>query len=269
MWLLILSAFTLGFLGSFHCIGMCGPIALALPVQQLRGASRLGGILLYNAGRITTYALLGLLFGWLGLQFYLGGLQQWLSIVMGALLLVMAGLRYLPGSRLGMEAHFGKLTAGTRRLLGTLLQRQRFSTLYAIGFLNGLLPCGLVYLGIAGAIATGHIYHGAMFMAAFGAGTVPAMAAVTASRQLITLQLRNRIKRLIPVVIALMGLLLIIRGMNLGIPYVSPVMSPYSLRVMERCHHKIFYHAIDPEIQCACATLYQLSNGALLGCRCF
>ena len=237
MWPLILSAFSLGFLGSFHCIGMCGPIALALPVQHLQGASRLGGILLYNAGRITTYALLGLLFGWLGRQFYLGGLQQWLSVVLGALLLLMALLRYRPGRRLGMEAHFGKLTAGTRRLLGMLLQRQRFSTLYAIGFLNGLLPCGLVYLGIAGAVATVHIYQGALFMAVFGAGTVPAMAALTASRQLITLQARNRIKRLIPVVIALMGLLLIVRGMNLGIPYVSPAMSPYSPRVMERCHY--------------------------------
>lgn len=237
MWPLILSAFSLGFLGSFHCIGMCGPIALALPVQHLQGASRLGGILLYNAGRITTYALLGLLFGWLGRQFYLGGLQQWLSVVLGALLLLMALLRYLPGRRLGMEAHFGKWTAGTRRLLGMLLQRQRFSTLYTIGFLNGLLPCGLVYLGIAGAVATVHIYQGALFMAVFGAGTVPAMAALTASRQLITLQARNRIKRLIPVVIALMGLLLIVRGMNLGIPYVSPAMSPYSPRVMERCHY--------------------------------
>jgi hypothetical protein len=237
MWPLILSAFSLGFLGSFHCIGMCGPIALALPVQHLQGARRLGGILLYNAGRITTYTLLGLLFGWLGRQFYLGGLQQWLSIVLGGLLLLMAVLRYLPGRRFGMAAQFGKLTAGTRQLLGMLLQRQRFSTLYAIGFLNGLLPCGLVYLGIAGAVATVHIYQGALFMAVFGAGTVPAMAAITASRQLITLQARNRVKRLIPVVIAVMGLLLIVRGMNLGIPYVSPVMSPYSPRVMERCHY--------------------------------
>lgn len=237
MWPLILSAFSLGFLGSFHCIGMCGPIALALPVQHLKGGSRLSGILLYNAGRISTYALLGLLFGWLGRQFYLGGLQQWLSMVLGALLLIMAVLRYLPGKRFGMEARFGKLTAGTRRLLGTLLQRQRFSTLYAIGFLNGLLPCGLVYLGIAGAVATVHIYQGALFMAVFGAGTIPAMAAVTASRQLISLQVRNRVKRLIPLVVALMGLLLIIRGMNLGIPYVSPAMSPCSPRVMERCHY--------------------------------
>ncbi|WP_298738615.1 sulfite exporter TauE/SafE family protein [uncultured Chitinophaga sp.] len=236
MWPLILSAFSLGFLGSFHCIGMCGPIALALPVQHLQGVRRLGGILLYNAGRMTTYALLGLVFGWLGRQFYLGGLQQWLSIVLGALLLLMALLRYLPGRRLGMGTYLGQLTAGTRRWLGVLLQRQGFTTLYAIGLLNGLLPCGLVYLGIAGALATVHIYQGGLFMAVFGAGTIPAMAALSASRQFIGLQARNRIKQLIPVVIALMGVLLIIRGMNLGIPYVSPSISPYSTRVMERCH---------------------------------
>lgn len=238
MWPLLLSALSLGFLGSFHCIGMCGPIALALPVQHLNGAKRLAGILLYNIGRVTAYAMLGLLFGWLGRQFYLGGLQQWLSIVLGAALLLMAVLQYLPGRRLAMASHFGKFTTGIRSMLGELLRRQQFSTLYAIGFLNGLLPCGLVYLGIAGAVATVHVYQGALFMAAFGAGTLPAMAAVTASRQLVTLQVRNRIKRLIPVVMTLMGLLLIVRGLNLGIPYVSPAMSPHTPRVMEHCCHK-------------------------------
>lgn len=238
MWPLILSALSLGFLGSFHCVGMCGPIALALPVQHLQGSKRVAGILLYNAGRITTYALLGLLFGWLGRQFYLGGLQQWLSIILGGLLLLMAASRYFPSRRFSAAGHLGKLTSGVRRALGGLLQRQQVSTLFAIGFLNGLLPCGLVYLGIAGAVATTQIYQGGLFMAAFGAGTVPAMVAVTAGSRLITLQARNRVKRLIPLVISLMGLLLIVRGLNLGIPYVSPSMSPQNPRVMERCCHK-------------------------------
>lgn len=236
MWALLLSAFSLGFLGSFHCIGMCGPIALALPVQHLAGARRIGGILLYNAGRISAYAILGLIFGWLGRQFYLGGLQQWLSIVLGVMLLLVAVLRYVPVRTPAASGHIAKLTGGIRSVLGDLLRRQQFRALYAIGFLNGLLPCGLVYMGIAGAIATVHIYQGALFMAAFGAGTLPAMVAMTGSRRLFSLQMRNNIKRLIPVLIMVMGLLLVVRGMNLGIPYLSPAMSPHQPRVMEHCH---------------------------------
>lgn len=204
---------------------MCGPIALTLPVQHLRGAKKMGGILLYNAGRITTYMLMGLVFGWLGRQFYIGGLQQWLSVGLGVLLL--AGLffyRYLPVPRL----HFLK------KALGQLLARQQFRTLYAIGFLNGLLPCGLVYLGIAGALATGDIWQGMLFMAAFGAGTLPAMAAVTWFSQLISIPVRHRIRQLIPVAVGVMAVLLILRGMNLGIPYVSPAMQPTAVN----CCHK-------------------------------
>lgn len=238
MWPLVISALSLGFLGSFHCIGMCGPIALALPVQHLTGGRKMAGILLYNGGRISSYAMLGLFFGWLGRQFYLGGLQQWLSIALGAALLLIVLLQYVAGKHMPVAARIGWLTGGVRKVLGKLLHRQQFSTLYAIGFFNGLLPCGLVYLGIAGSLATVHAYEGALFMAAFGAGTLPAMAAVTGARHLISLQIRNRVKRLIPVVITTMGLLLIVRGLNLGIPYISPSMHRDAPKVVEHCCHK-------------------------------
>ncbi|AWO00556.1 hypothetical protein DLD77_01980 [Chitinophaga alhagiae] len=221
----MIPAVLLGFLGSFHCIGMCGPIALTLPVQHLRGARKMGGILLYNAGRVTTYMLMGLLFGWLGRQFYLGGLQQWLSISLGVLLLAgMFFYRFMPVPKL----HIIKKT------LGGLLVQQRVSTLYAIGLLNGLLPCGLVYLGVAGALAAGDVWEGMLFMGAFGAGTLPAMAAVTWFSQLVSLPVRRHIRRLIPVAVAVMAVLLILRGMNLGIPYISPAMQPAAVN----CCHK-------------------------------
>lgn len=204
----LVPALLLGFLGSFHCIGMCGPIALTLPVQHLRGFRRIAGILLYNFGRITTYALMGALFGWLGKQFYLGGLQQWLSIALGAILMLSVFIR---------TPHIPRIK-GVQRILGQLLAKREFSTLYAIGFFNGLLPCGLVYLGITGALATGGIENGMLFMAAFGAGTIPAMFAVSWFSQL----LRFRLKKVLPIVMLLMGFLLIVRGMNLGIPYISP-----------------------------------------------
>lgn len=218
-------ALLLGFMGSFHCIGMCGPIALTLPVQHLSGFRKTAGILLYNAGRVIAYMCMGAIFGWLGKQFFLGGLQQWLSISLGILLLLAVffqkRLPQLP------QLMFVK------KILGQLLAKRQFSTLFSIGFFNGFLPCGLVYLGIAGALATGGILHGMLFMGAFGAGTLPAMFAVTWFSQLISIPLRQRIRQMIPVMITIMAVLLILRGLNLGIPYVSPVIEAQN---MQSCH---------------------------------
>ncbi|WP_160712149.1 sulfite exporter TauE/SafE family protein [Chitinophaga solisilvae] len=234
----MISAFILGFAGSFHCVGMCGPIALTLPVHHLQGYKKMAGILLYNAGRITTYALMGMVFGWLGKQLWLGGLQQWLSVAVGSLVLLFVLLKYT-GNRWTKGIHLpDSITALIKHPLGTLLRRQQFSTLYAIGMLNGLLPCGLVYLGIAGAIASGDVWKGAMFMALFGAGTMPAMIAVTWFSHLLSIRIRNRIRSLVPVVAGIMGILLIMRGLNLGIPYISPVMSAGSETVVHSCCHK-------------------------------
>lgn len=222
-------ALLLGFMGSFHCIGMCGPIALTLPVQHLSGAKKMAGILLYNAGRIVAYMSMGIIFGWLGKQFYLGGLQQWLSVSLGVLLLLVLLFKYVLHKRL---FNFPQFTF-VKQILGRLISQQRFSTLFGIGFFNGFLPCGLVYLGIAGAVATGDIWHGMFFMGAFGAGTLPAMAAVTWFSQLISIPIRQRIRQMIPIVISVMAVLLILRGLNLGIPYVSPIMEPQN---MNACH---------------------------------
>lgn len=234
----MITSFMLGFVGSFHCIGMCGPIALLLPVQHLTGGKKMAGILLYNAGRVSAYAIFGLLFGWLGQQLYLGGLQQWLSIITGCLLLAVAGLKFT-GIRWTKGGHLpNAFTQKIKLLLGRLLQQQRFRTLYAIGFLNGLLPCGLVYLGIAGAVATGDVLKGMLFMAAFGAGPLPAMKSVTWFSHLINITVRNKMRRMIPVVVSIMGILLILRGLNLGIPYISPTLVPHSEHVVENCCHK-------------------------------
>ena len=236
MLLLLLSALSLGFIGSFHCIGMCGPIALTLPVQHLQGAYKLAGIWLYNGGRISAYALMGMLFGWMGRQFYLGGLQQWLSIALGSALLLIVLLPYLTGRKQQLFTLPGIFTNGIKNILGQLLRRRQFHTLYAIGFFNGLLPCGLVYLGITGAIATGHLFKGALFMMAFGAGTLPAMITLSMCSQLISIRARHFMKRSIPFVMAAMGLLLIIRGMNLGIPYLSPAIAAGNTAAAIHCH---------------------------------
>jgi sulfite exporter TauE/SafE len=234
MLLTLLYALSLGFIGSFHCIGMCGPIALTLPVQHLDGVRKQVGILLYNTGRVTTYAGMGLISGWLGRQFYLGGLQQWLSIILGSGMLLLIIFQYgFRSSRFSLNIRF--YTRPIKTILGTLLRQQQQHTLYAIGFLNGLLPCGLVWFAITGAIATGSSLQGAFFMAAFGTGTLPAMIALTWCNDLISIRLRKRLRCCIPYVVTFMAVLLIIRGLNLNIPYVSPALTAPGEKVTEHC----------------------------------
>ncbi|WP_291908554.1 sulfite exporter TauE/SafE family protein [Chitinophaga sp. CB10] len=231
-----LSAFLVGFAGSFHCVGMCGPIALTLPVRRLEGVKKLGGILLYNAGRISMYAVLGLIFGWLGQQASLAGFQQWLSVTAGLLLLFGLLLQSLTLHRKLRLSAPGIVTARIKSYLGRLLAAQRFHTLFTIGVLNGLLPCGLVYMGIAGAASTGTVEKGMLFMTAFGAGTLPAMAAAAWFGQLLSAGIRNYMRRMVPVMVAIMAIMLIMRGMNLGIPYLSPQLNEQSPTDFIHCH---------------------------------
>jgi uncharacterized protein len=209
--LTFLYALTLGFIGSFHCIGMCGPIALTLPVQHLDGVRRQMGILLYNAGRITTYSLIGGVSGWVGRQFVLSGFQQWLSIILGVTMLLILALQYLPKRKHHLPADIYR---HIRNILGRLLQRRQLHTLYAIGFFNGMLPCGLIYFALTGAVAAAHPIQGALFMAAFGAGTLPAMIAISWCSHLISVTLRSHLRKCVPVVVGIMAILLIIRGWN-------------------------------------------------------
>ena len=219
---LFAAALILGFLGSFHCIGMCGPIALTLPVQHLRGLQKLSGIFVYNAGRVFTYSILGLVFGLIGMSFQLFGWQQFLSVALGSLLLAIF-VATLFKKRL-LQNHFIRERWNTFiiRWLTPLYQRRSFGNLFLIGFLNGLLPCGLVYMAVAGALATASILSGSLFMAFFGLATLPAMVAMSFAGGFITLPVRNRIKKTVPYILCFMGILLILRGLDLNIPYISP-----------------------------------------------
>lgn len=220
----LISAIAFGFLGSFHCVGMCGPIALSLPVQHLNGGARAAGIGLYNVGRIVMYAMIGVLFGVIGLSFHYFNWQQYLSITLGAALLVIFIIRIAPQKNIRKSATFSKWNQWVIKLLAPLMQNPKKRNLLLIGMLNGLLPCGLIYLALAGAMATGNIFYSGLFMAGFGAGTLPAMVISSYAAGWITLPIRNRIKKALPFMLALMGVLLILRGMNLEIPYISPVL---------------------------------------------
>jgi len=229
----LLAALSLGFLGSFHCIGMCGPIALTIPVKRTSSLSGFAGYLVYNFVRFFSCACMGLFFGLLGKGFALAGWQNILSIALGTSILILLFIPQLSVFRAGSGFIFRlleKLKSQIRKLFSVHSMR----SLLFIGLLNGLLPCGLVYLGIAGSMATGDALKGAFFMAAFGLGTLPAMLAITVARDYISIRLRERIRKVVPVFVGMMAVLLILRGMNLGIPYVSPAIET-STGV---CHHQ-------------------------------
>jgi len=215
------TAFVLGTVGSLHCAGMCGPLALALPTAGNSAPAYFAGRLAYNLGRIITYCLLGLMFGVLGKTLFLAGVQRWVSIALGVMLL--AGL--FASRKVALWRPVTGLVDRLKAGMSALLRRRSVTALTVLGLLNGLLPCGLVYVAAAGATLTGGIFSGAMYMAAFGAGTVPMMLAISLSGKLVPVALRLKLARAIPVSVFLLAALLILRGLSLGIPYLSPDLS--------------------------------------------
>lgn len=218
----VLTAFVIGLAGSFHCVGMCGPIALALPNQFGSRLKITFSRIFYNLGRIFTYSLMGALFGLFGKAFALAGFQQAVSIGLGALLLLMALFS------VNLEHNFLKIPALYRfnsfikSILGKLLKVNKQSSLFLIGALNGFLPCGFVYLALAGAITTGTSFDGALYMALFGLGTFPLMFATSLLGGILSIKTRSVFRKLAPAMFILFSCLFILRGLNLGIPYLSP-----------------------------------------------
>jgi len=229
-------AITLGFLGSFHCVGMCGPIALALPLNQSSFLTKTLGVVLYNLGRMFTYALFGALFGLLGQSFVIAGYQQSLSITLGVLILLMVLMPAKIVNRFKFTSSISSFIGKIKQQLGGLFKKKSYSSLFFIGTLNGLLPCGLVYLGVAGAIATGNGLQGSLFMALFGLGTFPAMVVLSFLGNTISVNFRAQMRKVVPVFVVAMAVLLILRGMNLGIPFVSPEMSATKAECHKCCH---------------------------------
>lgn len=232
----IIAGFTIGILGSFHCVGMCGPIALALPVGNATSWKRTLFILLYNVGRASAYAIIGLLFALIGKQLFIAEYQQTLSIILGVSILLM--LIYASFSTLRIP-FFDAYTNRLKTFLTRLFKgEKKWYTFYSIGFLNGFLPCGLVYVALAGALATADVWHSVLFMIAFGVGTFPIMFLVIVSGKYISLQWRNRMRKVVPFFVATMAILLILRGLNMGIPYLSPEMKATEHGTEQNCCHK-------------------------------
>ena len=216
----IFSGFVLGRVGSLHCAGMCGPSALNLPLRGNSFSERLISGILYNLGRTLMYGIMGAVFGLIGQGFLLLGIQQWVSIIMGVLMIVSVLAPYV--FRKIHFKQFDLFTGYVRSAIQKLFKVRSYKGLFLIGMLNSLLPCGLVYLAIMGAIATGNVYVGSFYLILFGLGTLPVMLSISLIGNAITLNIRNTINKIIPFVVVLIGALFILRGLCLGIPYISP-----------------------------------------------
>ncbi len=223
--MLLSTAILVGLLGSFHCLGMCAPITWAVPGNRQKKWQWLGGRLVYNSGRVVTYALLGVIAGILGSTLSMAGWQQGLSIGAGAIMLL--GVLFF-----GMEIPdkallrpLSRVILWVKKRIGGLLAKKGFGAQLALGMLNGLLPCGLVYAALIAALSMGSVEGGALYMALFGLGTFPMMLAAAFFGKVMSRKFKQRVWNLAPKLVAIVGILFILRGLNLGIPYVSPVLT--------------------------------------------
>lgn len=240
---LYLLALTTGIIGSIHCIGMCGPIAVALPLGKKSWPARILGSLTYNSGRVITYGILGGLFGLFGQGIELAGLQQWASIGIGIAMLVSVIFPVLFREKITID----KILTGYASRLITNFRRyfskSSISSLFIIGILNGLLPCGLVYIAIAGALSSGNIQNGILYMVLFGIGTIPVMFIIPVAGHLIGRGLRKKFRGVVTTFIVVLGIIFILRGLSLGIPYLSPPVKAL------QPHQKMMQHEKNVNLQ--------------------
>lgn len=219
---MLYSAFIFGLISSFHCVGMCGPIAMMLPVDRTNEAKKVTQIITYHLGKLTSYGLLGLIFGLLGKSFYLAGLQQQLSIILGILMIVVAVVPEKVFAKYNFSKPVYRIITKIKSSLGQHFKNKSYGSLFIIGLLNGFLPCGMVYVAIFGTIAMQSVSLGILYMILFGIGTIPLLTAVVYLSNILSLSFRQTIQNMIPLVAIIIGMLFIIRGLGLNIPYLSP-----------------------------------------------
>lgn len=219
---MLYSALILGLLGSFHCIGMCGPIAFVLPLNRENNFKKTIQVSLYHLGRLLTYSFIGLIFGLLGKGLFLMGFQQRISILVGVLMIVIVLIPVRTFNKYNFSKPLYSFVGKVKSGLGKLLKNKSNKALFTIGILNGFLPCGLVYMALVGSIATTDTALGALYMFIFGLGTIPLMTVAVYLGNVLSISVRNKIQKVIPVFVVMIGILFILRGMGLGIPYISP-----------------------------------------------
>jgi len=225
----LISSFLLGIGGSLHCLGMCGPLALSIPYHG--GAiPKWLKLLMYYTAKAIVYGAMGAVVGLFGKGIMLMDWQQGLSIVAGIFIILWACFPFIkPGA-----GHF-LFQKQFSKLYQVLQQKPKLYHYFSLGFLNGFLPCGLVYTALAAATVSGGAFGGFSAMFLFGAGTAPALVLLVIFKNKMSFQLRKKLKPLSLLLGVAIGALLIVRGMNLGIPYVSP---EFQDNEVKSCCHK-------------------------------
>ena len=219
---MLYTAFILGFLGSFHCVGMCGPLTLVLPLKHKEPTKKAFQIFFYHLGKTATYVLLGLLFGLLGKGLFIREYQQTFSVVVGVVmvLVVILSLVNIKMNFFTRSIYF--LVGKVKYALGQQLKHKSVFSVFLIGFFNGLLPCGLVYMALFGALAQTDLKNSLLYMFAFGLGTIPLMTTTIYLGNFLSQKVKRYIQKAIPFAIIIIGILFVLRGLALGIPYISP-----------------------------------------------
>ncbi|HQA75441.1 sulfite exporter TauE/SafE family protein [Flavobacterium sp.] len=233
---MLLTGFLFGLISSLHCIGMCGPIAMMLPVDHKNPSRKALQILTYHLGRISAYAMLGLAFGLLGRGLYLAGLQQQISIAVGLMMIIIAIVPEKKLAQYNFSKPIYKVISKLKSSLGKQFKKKTLDAMFSIGFLNGLLPCGLVYAALFGALAMQNVTLGITYMVLYGLGTIPMMSLVVYASGFISFKWRNQLQRVIPIITVLLGIAFIIRGLGLGIPYISPNEVTLFVQATPQCH---------------------------------
>lgn len=232
---IIVPALTFGLLGSFHCLGMCGPLMLSLSFSSnntkfgnIHLLSGIGRSLYYHLMRIISYATIGVVTGLAGTIMQTAVTQQVLSIVSGVLI-ILWGINYSKISSV-LESKGDVFFSKYFISISKKLNPNNFIELGLLGIINGWLPCGLVYAAAAASLSYGRVDYSVVFMLLFGFGTIPMMVASMFLFSRISIALRKKMNKVIPYALTAMGILFILRGMNLGIPFLSPPMEEFYQR---------------------------------------
>ena len=215
---------------------MCGPIAMMLPVDRSNEAKKVTQIITYHIGKLTAYGLLGLIFGILGRSFYLAGMQQQLSIIVGVLMILVALIPEKVFAKYNFSKPVYRIITKVKSSLGQQFKNKSYKSLFTIGLLNGFLPCGMVYVALFGAIAMQSVSLSVLYMILFGIGTIPMLTIVVYVSNLMSFSFRGIMQKAIPLVAVLIGMLFIIRGLGLDIPYLSPSNMSLFVQPEANCH---------------------------------
>lgn len=219
---MLLTAVILGLVSSLHCVGMCGPIAMMLPVDRQNNTKKTVQILLYHIGRLLSYGTLGLIFGLIGRSLYLAGIQQQLSILIGIIIISVALIPERIFARYNFSKPIYKAISYVKTSLGKQFKNKSNKSIFTIGVLNGFLPCAMVYVALFGALAMQNAFYGMLFMILYGLGTIPLMSLVVYFSSFIKNSLGKNLSKIIPYVTVCIGILFVLRGLGLDIPFVSP-----------------------------------------------